>query len=396
MEKILTIIAEYNPLHFGHLYQLEKSIKIVNPEYKIAIISGNFVQRGEPSIINKWEKAKIALHYGFDLVIELPTIYAISSAENFSYGAISIANQLGTTHLSFGSEIGKIDRLNKLLELIENSKEFDEEVKNNIVKGFSYPKSQELAIEKLFNDDYKNICKPNNVLGLEYLKSLKKINSSSSTIIEPITIKRNLKYNSSSQIREKIRNNLLDDDSLPDYCQDIIEENKNNGKIIYSLRNFEKEIIYTIRRLSIEKLSAIPDVSENIIKKIYKAANSCNTIEELIEKIKNKSITQARIQRILLYILLNITKDDMEMSKSETPYVRVLGMNEKGKKLLSKISNGNYNIITSFKSYEKRCTNSNLQRLLEIDKFATNVYTLAFEGNSESNLDYTTKLINID
>lgn len=135
MSTILTIISEYNPFHFGHEYHLQESINQIKPDYKIAIISGNFVQRGEPSIINKWEKAKVALDAGFDLVIELPCIYSISSAENFASGSIKIANQVGTTHLSFGSEDGKIENLNKLSKLIsENEKEYLEKVKEKLAE----------------------------------------------------------------------------------------------------------------------------------------------------------------------------------------------------------------------------------------------------------------------
>lgn len=135
MNTILTIISEYNPFHLGHQYHLQESIKQINPDYKVAIISGNFVQRGEPSIINKWEKTKVALEAGFDLIIELPCIYSISSAENFANGAIKIANQIGTTYLSFGSEDGKIENLNKLSKLIsENEKEYLKRVKEKLAK----------------------------------------------------------------------------------------------------------------------------------------------------------------------------------------------------------------------------------------------------------------------
>lgn len=389
MENVLTVIAEYNPIHFGHLYQLEESIKMINPKYKVAIISGNFVQRGEPSMLNKWEKAKIALHYGFDLVIELPTVYAISSAENFASGAVKIASQIGTTHLSFGTEIGDIERLKEFSELVDSTPEFMEKVKEYIAKGFSYPKSQELVIEELFWDEFKGICTPNNILGLEYLRAIDKFTPD----ITPITVKRNNNYVSSSKIRELIRSYEAIDEYVPDFAQDILEENQNNGTVVYSLKEFEKEIIYNIRRMSFADFDNVPDVSENMIKKIKKAASICNSIDDLILEIKNKSITQARIQRILLYILLGITKNDMSISKNVIPYIRVLGMSKDGKQLLSSVSNKNHDIVTSVKSYEGRCNNSALRSLLDIDKFATDVYTLSYEKNSKANLDYTSRVI---
>lgn len=389
MENVLTVIAEYNPIHFGHLYQLEESIKMINPKYKVAIISGNFVQRGEPSMLNKWEKAKIALHYGFDLVIELPTVYAISSAENFASGAVKIASQIGTTHLSFGTEIGDIERLKEFSELVDSTPEFMEKVKEYIAKGFSYPKSQELVIEELFWDEFKGICTPNNILGLEYLRAIDKFTPD----ITPITVKRNNNYVSSSKIRELIRSYEAIDEYVPDFAQDVLEENQNNGTVVYSLKEFEKEIIYNIRRMSFADFDNVPDVSENMIKKIKKAASICNSIDDLILEIKNKSITQARIQRILLYILLGITKNDMSISKNVIPYIRVLGMSKDGKQLLSSVSNKNHDIVTSVKSYEGRCNNSALRSLLDIDKFATDVYTLSYEKNSKANLDYTSRVI---
>lgn len=389
MENVLTVIAEYNPIHFGHLYQLEESIKMINPKYKVAIISGNFVQRGEPSMLNKWEKAKIALHYGFDLVIELPTVYAISSAENFASGAVKIASQIGTTHLSFGTEIGDIEKLKEFSELVDSTPEFMEKVKEYIAKGFSYPKSQELVIEELFWDEFKGICTPNNILGLEYLRAIDKFTPD----ITPITVKRNNNYVSSSKIRELIRSYEAIDEYVPDFAQDVLEENQNNGTVVYSLKEFEKEIIYNIRRMSFADFDNVPDVSENMIKKIKKAASICNSIDDLILEIKNKSITQARIQRILLYILLGITKNDMSISKNVIPYIRVLGMSKDGKQLLSSVSNKNHDIVTSVKSYEGRCNNSALRSLLDIDKFATDVYTLSYEKNSKANLDYTSRVI---
>lgn len=389
MSTILTIISEYNPFHLGHLYHLSESIKSVKPDYKVAIISGNFVQRGEPSIMNKWERAKVALQAGFDLIIELPCIYSISSAENFANGAIKIANQIKTTHISFGSEIGNIENLNKLSKLIsQNENEYYKKIREKISEGFSYPKSQELVINELFSNEFENICSPNNILGLEYLKSIEKINPN----ISAITIKRNQNFSSSSNIRTVLRNKKnLPLDFLPDFTINAIQENIKYGKLVYSLKNFEKEILYTLRKITIQNLKNIPDIPENLLNKFKSASNSCNSLEELISILKNKSITQARIQRILLYILLGITKQDMEFSKQITPYVRILGINKKGKELLSNIPN----CITSIKTFENSCHSRELLRLLEIDKFATNIYTLAYTQNSKSNLDYTTPLITL-
>lgn len=388
MDRILTIISEYNPFHLGHQYHLNESINETNPTYKIAIISGNFVQRGEPSLIDKWTKTKIALEAGFDIVIELPTIYALSSAENFALGAIKIANQLKTTYLSFGSENGNIEILENLTNLIEkNDKTFFTEIKTLISKGISYPKAQELAIQKLFGKKYSTLCTPNNILGFEYLKNLKKTKSK----ITPITIKRNNSFKSATEIREIISSNKSFRKLIPSFSFDKIENNEN---LVQSIKSFEKEIFYKLRTMSEKDLKMVPDIPENMYSKIKDASGSCNDISTLLEKLKNKSITAARIKRILLYILLDITKKDIEISKIVKPYIHVLGINKKSKKLLSDISKKN-NVITSLKNFENQNTNKNIQRLLDIDKNASNVYTLAYKNNSKSNLDYTNKLITI-
>ena len=392
MSSKLCIISEYNPFHFGHLYHLNESISQTDTDFKVAIISGNFVQRGEPSIINKWEKTKVALSAGFDLVLELPTLYAISSAENFANGSIKIADQIGSNYISFGSESGDLEKLKKLSSLInKNEKEYITNVKGKIAEGFSYPKSQELVIDKMFGNEFLGVCKPNNILGLEYLKSLNAISSN----ITPITVKRDLDKSSSSDVRALLRTSgfKIEDlkNSIPDFSYEVLAENIENGNAVLSLKAFEKEIIYILRTIDNEKLKNIPDVPENMLSNLKKIACSTNSLDELITALKNKSITQARIQRILLYILLGITKSDMELSKRITPYVRVLGMSENGKKMLSDISK-DINVITSVKAFEKTCDDSDLLRMLEIDKKATDIYTLAYVKDSVANLDYTTRI----
>ena len=392
MSSKLCIISEYNPFHFGHLYHLNESISQTDTDFKVAIISGNFVQRGEPSIINKWEKAKVALSAGFDLVLELPTLYAISSAENFANGSIKIADQIGSNYISFGTESGDLEKLKKLSSLInKNEKEYITNVKEKIAEGFSYPKSQELVIDKMFGNEFLGVCKPNNILGLEYIKSLNAISSN----ITPITVKRDLDKSSSSNVRALLRTSgfKIEDlkNSIPDFSYEILAENIENGNAVLSLKAFEKEIIYILRTIDNEKLKNIPDVPENMLSNLKKIACSTNSLDELITALKNKSITQARIQRILLYILLGITKSDMELSKRITPYVRVLGMSENGKKILSDISK-DINVITSVKAFEKTCDDYDLLRMLEIDKKATDIYTLAYVKDSVANLDYTTRI----
>lgn len=389
--KVLSIVSEYNPLHNGHIYHLEESVKLIKPDIKVAIISGNFVQRGEPAILNKWKRVELALKAGFDLILELPCVYAISSAENFADGAMKIANAIGSSYISFGSECGNLDKLNTLSRLIiDNEDTYISLVKEKISEGFSYPKAQELSIDELFGDDFKNLCKSNNILGLEYLKSLNRLGSS----IIPITIERkNSNLLSSSDIRKLIRDNNFSNicNVVPDFVFDFLKKED----LILSLKSFEKELFYILRTCDLEYLKNIPDVPDNMITNLKRVASNSNSLESLISDLKNKSITQARIQRILLYILMGITKKDINTSKNVTPYIRILGMNNVGKTLLPVISKS-CNVITSVKDFETKCNDGDLLNLLDIDKRATDIYTLAYSSFSKANLDYTTKIISLN
>ena len=407
MSRVLGIIAEYNPFHNGHLYHVSESKQETGAQYVIAIISGNFVQRGNTSITNKWIKARMALLNGVDLVIELPTIYSISSAENFAEGAIKIFNSLGIVDtISFGMEASDISTLNNIANVLYNEpKEYITMLSHELKKGNSFPKARENALMMYLNDikRYANVMAgSNNILGIEYLKAMKKTKS----IINPIGIKRQkVLYNdkyivdefaSATAIRKMLMTKQLNDISkvMPRNSYLLLGEELKKGHYVIDISKFEKEIIYTLRKMSSEEIAKLPDVSEGLENLIKNAADSCNTLEELINIVKTKRFTQTRIQRILLYSLLGITKKQMEISKKITPYVRVLGFNNKGKELISEMMtlNPKLNIVTSVKRYIDDIANKNLKEMLETDILATNIYTLGYYSDSYSNLDYTNKI----
>ena len=404
---VLGIIAEYNPFHNGHLYHLIESKKISHSDYTIAIISGNFVQRGNTSIVDKWTKAEMALLGGVDLVLELPTIYSISSAENFADGAIKILNSLQIVDsISFGSESGDINLLETIADVFYSEpKEYVSLLNHELSKGISYPKARENAALMYLKDirKYANILSsPNNILAIEYLKSLKKYKSN----ITPFTIKRNkIGYNdenvvdgfsSSTAIRKMIQKSNISiiKDVVPSKIYELLNDKIKKGNFVLDLSSFEKEIIYNFRKLSISEIKELPDVGEGLENSIKSAANMCNNLVELVNIVKSKRYTQTRIQRILLYCLLEITKKDMLLSYKTQPYVRVLGMNSNGKQLLSEITkfNKKINLVTSVKDFMNNCNNKDLKRLLGIDILATNIYTLGYYSDSYSNLDYTNKI----
>ena len=420
MSKVLGVIAEYNPFHNGHLYHLQKSKELTNADYTIAIISGNFTQRGSTSVIDKWAKTQMSLNNGIDLVIELPVLYSISSAENFADGAIKILSSLGIVdYLSFGSETSDIHLLNDISNILcDEPKDFKIALSEELKSGLSFPKARENALIKWFqlkdnisSSKLKNnnstirdiLSSPNNILGIEYLKALHKYNSS----IKPVCISRyEADYNSTTITNNiasatAIRNLILSKDYntiknlIPTSSYSTLTNCLNEGHIVPSLSCFEKEIIYVLRKMDIEEIANLPDVSEGLEYTIKKATNSCNTLSELINLVKSKRYTSTRIQRILLYALLGITKDDMEMSKNVLPYVRVLGFNENGKFLLSEISAKNPDIalITSVKKFIDSNSNNDLKLLLDKDLFATDVYSIGFEKKSSANLDFKNGII---
>ncbi len=411
MSRVVGVIAEYNPFHNGHYYHLQKAKEKSGAEYCIAVISGNFTQRGEPAIVNKWAKAYMAICGGADLVIELPTIYSISSAENFANGAIKILDNLKIVDaFSFGTEVNDIATLNNIANVLyEEPKQYINILNHELKKGISYPTARENAIMMYLNDikRYANILNsPNNILGIEYLKALK---IQKSNLIPILVQRKNVYYNderivddfaSATAIRKMLIRREYENlrKVIPKSTYQILGQEMKNGHIVLGLEKYEKEIIYTLRKMTIEEIADLPDVSEGLENAIKNSADNCNNLKELICNIKSKRYTQTRIQRILIYALLGIDKKIMENSKKTIPYVRVLGFNQKGKELISEISRKNLkiNMITSVKKYIEQNNNKNnriLMEMLQTDIFATNVYTLGYEYESKSNLDFTNNMI---
>lgn len=413
MSKVVGIIAEYNPFHNGHSYHIQNTKAQTGADFVVAVMTGNFTQRGNTSVINKWEKAKMALNGDADLVIELPTIYSISSAENFASGAVKILNELGIVDtISFGMEANDVSTLNNIANVLVNEPpEYKTILEHELGKGNSFPKARENALMMYLNDikRYANVVKgSNNILAIEYLKALKKQKSS----IVPFGVKREKVYYNSTKIIDEyasatgIRNLLLHNQIeevrkvVPAKSYSILLNNLRQGTYVLDIIAYNDEIIYKLRSMTVKQIANLPDVSEGLEYLIKDVSNKTNNLIELINGIKSKRYTQTRIQRILLYALLGITKKDMEMSKKITPYIRVLGCSEKGKILLSQI-NSKAKVITSLKKYELSNKNKRfcigkqkaLNRMLEIDKTATDIYTIGYKKDSKAGLDYTKGLI---
>ena len=410
--RVLGIIAEYNPFHNGHMYHLQKAKEQSGAQYCICVMSGNFVQRGNTSIVNKWKKAEMALLNGVDLVIELPTIYSVASAEGFSLGAIKLLNNLKIVDaISFGTETSDFAALNNISSIVnEEPMKYKSILNSELKKGLSFPKARENALMLYLNDNkrYDNILNtPNNILAIEYLKALKKIKST----IQPIPVKREkVYYNdnvivdefaSATAIRKLLKNEEFSEirKVVPKSTYQILEKETELGNVVLDLSRYEKEIIYNLRRMTVGEIAELPDVNEGLEHSLKNAANYSNDITNLINIVKTKRYTVTRIQRILICALLGITKRDVGMAKKTEPYIRVLGFNEKGKELISRINKQNpkATVITSVKKFQDKNNNNKnskiYKRLLDIDIFSTNVYTMACKSESLANLDYTKNMV---
>ena len=375
--KAIGIVAEYNPFHNGHLYQINK-IKEKYPDYAIVVVmSGNFVQRGDVSIIDKFKKCEIALNNGVDLVVELPFVFSTQSADMFSYGAITILEKLGVERVIFGSEDDDIETLELIAKTQVENNEFEKLVKIYSKFGKNYPTAISCALEDLTG---KKITCPNDLLGVSYIKTILKNNYK----IKYETIKRTNSYHdtsidneicSATAIREAIKNNIDVSKNIPystDYFNDI--------HLIDDYFNILKYKIITDNNLEI-----FVDVEEGLDSLLKKKINESNNFEELINNIKSKRYTYNRISRMLIHILCGFTKEMANKYKDIT-YIRILGLNSIGSKYLNSIKKDIDVPIISKVTREK-------DEMLEYEIETTKIYDII--GNEDIVKKEFDKIINI-
>ena len=361
------IICEYNPFHNGHLYHINKIKKKYPDSTIILVMSGNFVQRGNISILNKWDKTEIALDYGIDLVVELPFIYATQSADVFAFGAISILNKLRVNKLIFGSESNDVDKLKKLANVQLNNKNYDTLVKKYLNDGYNYPTAMNKALNNLINDD---VNEPNDLLGLSYIKQIIMQNSD----IEVETIKRTNDFHSNrldnsivsaTSIRKALVDNIDVSAYVPSKTKNYLDKiNKDNNYFNY----LKYKIISEGQHLNIYQT-----VDEGIENRILKYINESNSLDELINNIKTKRYTYNKISRMMNHIICSFTKE--EAQDKELKYIRLLGFNENGQKYINKIKK---ELSITLISKQKQEYDS----LLKIDNRVDSIYDLITNSNT--------------
>ena len=371
---IVGIIAEYNPFHNGHLYHIEKVKEMFPDSPIILVLGGNFTERGDVSILDKWEKTAIAIKNGIDLVVELPFPFSCASADIFAKGSIDILNHLRVTDLVFGSESDDIEGIKKLVETELSNPDFDNLVQVYLRMGYNYPTSLSKALEDITGDCFKL---PNDILGISYVKAI----YSNNYKITPHTIKRtndyhskeldNMSINSATSIREALLNNKDIKESVPSITYSYLKDKK-----IPKLDDYFNLLKYKI--ISCNDLTIYNLVDSGIATKLKKEILNSYSFDELINKVKSKNLTYSRLSRTLIYILCDYTKD-MAKEFKDIKYIRLLGFSNKGRDYLNKIKKAvDVPIISKF-TREK-------DKMLEYEYKITKIYSLVFDKDKAKSL----------
>jgi len=385
--KALGIVCEYNPLHNGHLYHLEESKRLINPEVTVAVMSGNFVQRGEPAFIDKYKRAKAAIDSGVDLIVELPTYYSLSSAEAFASGAVSTLAALKVESISFGSECAYLDNLSLIADaLLDESEEYSKHLKMFLSEGLSFPAARQKALSISLCIDESLLNQANNILGIEYLKAIKK----NAFPITPYTIMRlGSDYNDATigdnlSSATAIRQNIINygniepqvSSNIPDSMYSLMSTNLYESFPVViddftHLFNYKMTSIISKSRFDkariIEELCNFNDINADLAGRFYNAFDDRCTITEFIGKVKSKHFTYSRISRCVMNVILDMNNEIKQFyANTAVPYIRILGFNEAGKNYLNSIKKEiSVPLITKTADYKN---------LLFKDIYCTNIY----------------------
>ncbi|MEH7502443.1 nucleotidyltransferase [Neobacillus drentensis] len=376
------LIVEYNPFHNGHAYHLQTSKEAAEADVVIAVMSGNFLQRGEPALVSKWQRTKMALQNGVDIVFELPYRFATQKAETFANGAVSILDSVGCDSLCFGSESGDLSTFLQTIDYLEvQQRTFNENIKQYIDTGVSYPKALSLAFQQLPDaDKYLDIAKPNNILGLEYIKAIKQQKST----VSPMTIPRkNADYHdehfasatiaSATSIRKAIftendRQTEIDQ-YVPEQTKLLLKDYLQQYQVFHQWENYWNYLQFRLIHSSSDELKEIYEMEEGLENRLLASALSTNNFHEFMQQIKTKRYTWTRLQRLCVHILTNTKKEEMMRHSEKASYLRLLGMTTMGREYLNKKkSNLSLPLISKLSSFKEKEIN--------LDIKAARVYSL--------------------
>ena len=374
----VAVICEFNPFHNGHKYLID-TVKRLTHEPVLAVMSGSFVQRGEAAVCSKFERAETALKNGADLVVELPAAYAVSCAQRFAQGGVSIAKSFGDVDkLAFGCEADSLDDLKAAANALENP-EVNSRVTEKMSAGAYYPHAFESAVREVLGDEIADVLtSPNNILAVEYIRALR------DSGIEPFSVKRTGVSHDSDIIEgdfvsaSKLREMLRRGEPMSRFAPDV-------PKSITYPENLERAILFKLRTMTAEDFGRLPEVSEGLEYRFANAVSEYNSLEEILFAVKTKRYTLARLRRIICCAALGIS-EELQLRKSE--YARVLGFTDEGEKLLKSCS---YEIVTSV-AKTMRAGGKNVV-FLRRDILATDLAALAYKSVKPCGSDYRTKII---
>lgn len=390
--KISGIVCEYNPFHNGHMYHIEQTRKN-GATHIISVMSGNFVQRGDTAVIDKFKRAETAVKCGCDLVAELPFPYAVSGAENFAKGAVCLLDAAGCVdEISFGSESGDIKELMVVSSAIRECSAMPE-MKSVMETGVSYPAAVSGLVRRYYGDTFADILdKPNNVLGISYINALDFFKSS----VKPFAVSRNSVMHDSNEIcgdfasASYIRQKILSGEGIDELCglMPEISADMVKNSVRADIKNLERVILYRLRTADRNELAQVPDVAHGLENRIISSAGE-TSLENLFMAVKSKRYTMARIRRIILNALMGIRKSDLEILP---PYFRVLAMNKKGAEILN-IMKKTSRIPFSVSLLKLSRINKDCKRFAQTEALSTDIYNLALNGEIKPcGMDYRTKI----
>ncbi|MDQ0482778.1 nucleotidyltransferase [Guptibacillus hwajinpoensis] len=351
--KTAGVIVEYNPFHNGHLYHLNETRKVTGADVVVAVMSGSFLQRGEPAFVDKWSRTRMALQNGVDIVIELPYVYATQKAEIFAKGAISLLSSIGVDELCFGSESGSIHEIQNTVAFVDShEKEYNERIKYFMSEGNSYPKATSLAFQSLQgHEDVLDLSQPNNILGFQYVRAIHAQN----VPIRPTTILRTKAGYHDQELTDTkiasatgIRNELLSKGSplesiqayVPEPTYNELQQYKETYSTFHGWHKLYHLLRYKLLTASPVKLASIYEAEEGLENRLITMAKTAPTFQDFMVAVKTKRYTWTRIQRFALHILTETTKEEMRPAlEDRAPYLRLLGMSGIGRSYLNEIKN---------------------------------------------------------